>query len=78
MRSQLQHRRQSITGERSKHDLVAQTPTKEGWYWFSELDGSNERIVNVYHQGLDGNKPLRQAAKTFPCSISTAIDWLDP
>jgi len=42
-----------------------QAPTMEGWYWFSELDGSDERIVSVYHQGLDGNKPLTASGENF-------------
>ena len=49
----------------------------EGWYWFSKLDGSDERIVSVYHQGLDGNKPLMASGENFACWISTAIDGLD-
>lgn len=31
-------------------------PTKEGWYWFMDLDGSNECIVTVY------KKPTGQLA----------------
>jgi hypothetical protein len=37
---------------------TTETPTKEGWYWFSDPDGSDERIVNVNHTGLDGTGPL--------------------
>jgi hypothetical protein len=40
-------------------------PTKEGWYWFRNLDGSDERIVSVYHQGLDGNRPLTASGEHF-------------
>ena len=41
-----------------------QAPTMEG-YWFSELDGSDERIVNVFHEGLDPNKPLMASGENF-------------
>jgi len=37
---------------------TTETPTKEGWYWCSEPDGSDERIVNVNHMGLDGTGSL--------------------
>ena len=30
---------------------TTQAPTMEGWYWFSEPDGSDERIVHMYHTG---------------------------
>lgn len=44
---------------------TTQALTKEGGYWFSELDGSDERIVSVYHQGLDGNRALTASGENF-------------
>jgi hypothetical protein len=55
-----------------------QVPTKEGWYWFSALDGSDERIVSVYHQGLDGNKPLTASGENFALFDLNGHRWAGP
>ena len=57
---------------------TTETPTKEGWYWFMQLDGSDERIVNVYHTEGGVTGPLTASGKTSIWSISTAIDGPDP
>ena len=50
----------------------------EGWYWFSKLDGSDERIVSVYHQGLDGNKPLTASGENFALFDLNGHRWAGP
>jgi hypothetical protein len=57
---------------------TTQAPTKEGWYWFSKLDGSDERIVSVYHQGLDGNKPLMASGENFSLFDLNGHRWAGP
>ena len=57
---------------------TTETPTKEGWYWFSEPDGSDERIVSVYHQGLDGNKPLTASGENFALFDLNGHRWAGP
>ena len=53
-------------------------PIMEGWYWFSEPDGSAERIVSVYHQGLDGNGPLAARGENFNLVDLTGHRWAGP
>ena len=53
-------------------------PTMEGWYWFSELDGSDECIVRVYHQGLDRKKPLTASGESFALLDLDGHRWAGP
>ena len=57
---------------------TTQAPTKEGWYWFSELDGSDERIVSVYHQRLNGNKLLTASGENFALFDLNGLRWAGP
>jgi len=50
----------------------------EGWYWFSELDGSDERIVKVFHEGLDANKPLVASGENFHLFDLNGHRWAGP
>jgi len=44
---------------------TTQAPTQGGWYWLTELDGRVERIVNVFHEELDANRPLVVNGENF-------------
>ena len=55
-----------------------QAPTQGGWYWFSELDGSDERIVNVFHEGLDADRPLVVSGENFHLSDLNGHRWAGP
>ncbi len=57
---------------------TTQAPTMEGGYWFSEPDGSNERIVNVYHTVLDGNGPLVARGENFNLVDINGHRWAGP
>ena len=57
---------------------TTKAPTMEGWYWFSKLDGSDERIVSVYHQGLDGNTPLVASGENFALFDLNGYRWAGP
>jgi hypothetical protein len=57
---------------------TTQAPIMEGWYWFSELDGSDERIVNVCHQRLDGKKPLTASGEDFALCDLNDHRWAGP
>jgi hypothetical protein len=50
----------------------------EGWFWFSEPDGSDERVVNVYHTGLDGNGPLAAHGENFNILDLNGHRWAGP
>jgi len=53
-------------------------PILEGWYWFSEPDGSDERIVHVYRTGLDGTGPLGARGDTFNLLDLNGHRWAGP
>jgi hypothetical protein len=55
-----------------------QAPTMEGWYWFSEPNGSDERIVSVYRQGLDRNRPLTASGENFDLFDLNGHRWAGP
>jgi hypothetical protein len=57
---------------------TTQAPIMEGWYWFSELDGSDERIVSVYHEGLDANRPLTASGENFALFDLNGHRWARP
>ncbi len=57
---------------------TTQAPTHGGWYWFSELDGSDERIVNVFHEGLDENRPLMASGENFHLFDLNGHRWAGP
>ena len=57
---------------------TTQAPAHEGWYWFSELDGSGERIVNVFHEGLDVKKPLAACGQNFSLCDLEGHRWAGP
>jgi hypothetical protein len=55
-----------------------QAPTHEGGSWFSELDGSGERIVNVFHEWLDANRPLTASVENFHLFDLNGHRWAGP
>lgn len=57
---------------------TTQAPSMEGWYWFSEPDGSDERVVNVYHTGLDRNGPLAARGENFNLFDLNGHRWAGP
>ena len=50
----------------------------EGWYWFSEPDGSDERIVHVDHTGLEGTGPLAARGENFNLVDLNGHRWAGP
>ena len=57
---------------------TTQAPFMEGWYWFRAPDGSDERVVNVYHTGLDGNGPLAVRGENFNLFDLNGHQWAGP
>jgi len=57
---------------------TARAPPKEYWYWFSELNGDEERIVSLYHEGADGNKPLTASGENFALFYLNGPQWAGP
>jgi hypothetical protein len=57
---------------------TTEAPTKVGWYWFSEPDGSDERVVNVYPTGLDGTGPLAAHGEHFNLLDLRGHRWAGP
>ena len=57
---------------------TTEAPTKEGWYWFSEPDGSDERIVNVYHTEGGVSGPLAAHGENFKLVDLNGHRWAGP
>jgi hypothetical protein len=57
---------------------TTETPTKEGWYWFMELDGSDELIVNVYHTGGGVSGLMAASGENFNLVDLNGHRWAGP
>ena len=57
---------------------MTQAPIMEEWHWFSELDRSDERVVNVFHEGLEANRPLVASGENFALFDLNGHRWAGP
>ena len=57
---------------------TAGRPTKEGRYWFMELDVSDEGIVNVYHTGGGVSGLLAESSENFNLVALNGHRWAGP
>ncbi len=58
--------------ERHRDVSTGRLPTRPGWYWVRELDGSRPRVVEV------GNRPDGELGVVFPSvwiPVTFGYDW---